>query len=363
MANLSIVKTCWSVTCRNSKFPHQCFHPTFNIISDQGSPPYGMSSPSSGADISSPVFAGLSPKSNSADRSPWTAENSSSRHDAGGYPHSRSASHDFNSGFMPDHMSYSTPSSGIDSAYSRPRTTGLHSLLPPGPYLPIHDGASDSSTSSTSQHLPAHTSSSEWHPSYSVSPMPNSAYSLEVPYHASSPQMFPPFSNEGLGISIGYDSSIYSSHNPNTTVRSLSPSMAVVQSSETLVTSPSAPPSGRVIDPPACSRQTAEALGLLTAADEMPVSLSRATCTAIPAYLDVYWDRVHSCHPIIHKPTFEDASEVAPEHKNMLLCAMAAVATQFLPAKQHRIHGHQLHAYAWDRCKMVSRRTRIRDFR
>ncbi|OLN86493.1 Zinc finger protein klf1-like protein 3 [Colletotrichum chlorophyti] len=55
------------------------------------------------------------------------------------------------------------------------------------------------------------------------------------------------------------------------------------------------------------------------------VSMPANICKAIPAYLDVYWEKVHHIFPIVHRRTFEAAGE----HIDVLRCAMAAVATQY----------------------------------
>jgi hypothetical protein len=73
-----------------------------------------------------------------------------------------------------------------------------------------------------------------------------------------------------------------------------------------------------------------------------------AVRAAIPGYLDVYWDKVHPVLPVVHRQSFEAAPEEA------LRCAMAAVATQYLPSKEDRTRGNQLHEYAWHEAKRVS---------
>lgn len=76
--------------------------------------------------------------------------------------------------------------------------------------------------------------------------------------------------------------------------------------------------------------------------------LSRAVRNAIPSYLKVYWERFHPSCPVVHRRTFE----MGPEE--VLRCAMAAMATQFLNGKEDRIRGSQLHEYAWQEAKRVS---------
>lgn len=178
-------------------------------------------------------------------------------------------------------------------------------------------------------------------------PIISGNYPLHFGYPASPTQVYPKIYGEGPAISLAeYDDGLYSSHMASTAVRGLSPQLAVGRSSETLVTTPSALPADRLINPLACNLQPETALGLLTAQDLVPVSPSREALSLIPAYLDVYWDRVHPMYPIIHRATFEDGSGVDAEHVQVLQCATAAVATQFLPHREHRINGSQLHAYA-----------------
>lgn len=73
-----------------------------------------------------------------------------------------------------------------------------------------------------------------------------------------------------------------------------------------------------------------------------------AVRAAIPGYLDVYWNKAHPILPVVHRQSFEAAPEEA------LRCAMAAVATQYLPNKEDRTRGNQLHEYAWHEAKRVT---------
>jgi len=77
--------------------------------------------------------------------------------------------------------------------------------------------------------------------------------------------------------------------------------------------------------------------------------LSKAVCAAIPRYIDVYWRRFHPLYPIVHRPMFE-----ATGNNDVLRCAMAAVATQYLDSKEDRLNGNLLHEYAWQEVKRVS---------
>lgn len=77
---------------------------------------------------------------------------------------------------------------------------------------------------------------------------------------------------------------------------------------------------------------------------------SGAILNAVPSYIEIYWKHMHRSLPIVHRPSFEVASEEA------LRCAMAAMATQHLNSKEDRIRGSQLHEYAWQEAKRVSHR-------
>jgi hypothetical protein len=69
---------------------------------------------------------------------------------------------------------------------------------------------------------------------------------------------------------------------------------------------------------------------------------------AIPRYLDVYWAQIDPVLPLVHRQSFEAAPE------DVLRCAMAAVATQYLNSREDRNRGNQLHEYAWQEVKRVS---------
>jgi hypothetical protein len=119
-----------------------------------------------------------------------------------------------------------------------------------------------------------------------------------------------------------------------------------------MVTAPAPLPGNRIVNPLAGSHEPTSRLGLL-AQDLMPVSLSREARSALPNYIDIFWDKVHPLYPIIHRSTVEDGKNGVPEHVDVLRCAMAALATQFLGHREHRINGSQLHAYAWHKSKTV----------
>ncbi|KAL3952961.1 hypothetical protein ACCO45_012904 [Purpureocillium lilacinum] len=181
------------------------------------------------------------------------------------------------------------------------------------------------------------------------------AYPAPFGYDSSPPAVYPSVYGDGAGVLLpGYDESLYNPQIPSNTVRnSLSPQLAVGPSSETLVTAPAALAPDRVISPMLCGRQPDTAFGFLMAGDLIHVPLSREARNEIPVYIDKYWEKVHPLYPIIHRPSFEDASGVDSQHHDILRCAMAAVATQFLEHKEHRINGSQLHAHALHECKRI----------
>lgn len=185
--------------------------------------------------------------------------------------------------------------------------------------------------------------------------MATGGYPLTYGYSSSIPQAYSSIYQDEPTVGIpGYEDhpALYGSHIPTPAMRSLSPQLVVGQSSGTLVTAPTPLPD-RVVNPLPCSLEPTSRLGML-AQDLMPVSLSREARSALPSYIDIFWDKVHPLYPIIHRSTVEDGTDVTPEHVDVLRCAMAAVATQFLGHREHRVNGSQLHAYAWHKSKTVS---------
>uniref|UniRef100_A0A8H7KF67 Xylanolytic transcriptional activator regulatory domain-containing protein n=1 Tax=Bionectria ochroleuca TaxID=29856 RepID=A0A8H7KF67_BIOOC len=91
--------------------------------------------------------------------------------------------------------------------------------------------------------------------------------------------------------------------------------------------------------------------GLFAAHVFAPVSLSREVQSAIPAYLDVYWDRTYPVYPYIHKASFDGLFDGEATPFELLKCAMAALATQFLDDRANRIAGSELHAFACQELK------------
>lgn len=89
-----------------------------------------------------------------------------------------------------------------------------------------------------------------------------------------------------------------------------------------------------------------DALSLAPFATSVPGGLSHEARSAIPVYLDVFWGKIHSIFPTIHQATFDDVAYAPAEHVEMLQCAMAATATQFLGDGRHRVNGHELYTYA-----------------
>lgn len=185
----------------------------------------------------------------------------------------------------------------------------------------------------------------------------HAVYPVSYPCNSTPPQVYQPvFDNMDLSIPAAYsDGTTFSTVDqvPTSTVRSVSPSLAVTQS-ETLVAIPTLPTSGRAFDLAGCSAGPSGENGLLSNEDLMPLSLPTAASEAIPRYLEVYWDKVHPKNPIIHRHTFQNVPKEETEHLQVLQCAMAALATQFIPNAEDRMKGAQLHAYAWQQSKVVS---------
>ncbi|RFU75467.1 hypothetical protein TARUN_6763 [Trichoderma arundinaceum] len=270
--------------------------------------------------------------------------------------------------------------SGYDG--SRPAEMGVLNAQVPelcmpetaSPSLPWTDSSGIPSTTSGSAYsTPASGSSrfqqpsarahnAEWNgqmPSYTTSPSPvitDGGYPMSFAYAATPPQVYSSVYGDGMGPQFpGYEhgAALYSPHQMlNSAVRSISPPQLIVgQSTETLVAAPSALPMDRMMYPRTCSREPVDALGLYTL---IPAALSHGIRSMVPTYIEVYWDKVHSMYPIIHKPTFENPTNMPEEHLEILQCAMAAIATQFLEHEEHRANGHQLHTYAMDKAKIYT---------
>jgi hypothetical protein len=84
--------------------------------------------------------------------------------------------------------------------------------------------------------------------------------------------------------------------------------------------------------------------GVVLSSQQLP----RQVLAAVPSYIEVYWQCFHKLYPIVHRSSFESAGE------DVLRCAMAAVATQYLDTKEDRLRGNQLHEHAWQELKRVS---------
>ncbi|KAF4458020.1 hypothetical protein F53441_174 [Fusarium austroafricanum] len=230
-------------------------------------------------------------------------------------------------------MSSSTPT----STFSTPPANARRSQFP----VPTTNGSWLNPTQAYSSNMPTNS-------------MDNDVYPGPYPYTTTPPQAYPSvFNDMELGLPGYSEGTPFSASNqiPTSTVRSISPSLAVAQS-ETLVAVPSLPASGGVFNLGGCSSGTPDG-SLLRTEDLMPLSLPPAAKETIPRYLETYWEKVHPRNPIIHKHTYEDVPEEEKEHVQVLQCAMAALATQFIPNADDRMKGAQLHAYAWQRSKVV----------
>ncbi|RDA95794.1 hypothetical protein CP533_5153 [Ophiocordyceps camponoti-saundersi (nom. inval.)] len=227
---------------------------------------------------------------------------------------------------------HSVDHSGPSSNYSTP---------PPSDVSQLDQPAARSSSSMWVDSLEPSAVSSRMLMDHSSYPLASLGYNSPPP-----PQPYST-SNYGDTASVAFpgfdDSSLYGTPVPDTTARSLSPQVVVGQCSETLVTAPAALPGDRMLRAVSCGLAPETTFGLLAAEGLMP-PLSGEAVRSMPTYLNLYWQKVHPMYPIIHRATFEEASG---QHTDVLRCAMAAVATQFLVHKEHRINGSQLHDYAW----------------
>ncbi|KAF4982627.1 hypothetical protein FZEAL_1793 [Fusarium zealandicum] len=220
----------------------------------------------------------------------------------------------------------------------------------------------------TRQHqFPIRTSSGDWvNPISTFQPtgdlpnsnMENGGYSIPFTYSNSPPQGYQSVFDDNMGLPLpGYaEASTFGSTGQiaSSTARSMSPPLAMAQS-ETLVAAPSMPLADQVFNLAGCGSQPPNGGSMLTnMAAPTTIPLSAAASEAVPAYLKVYWDKVHRNYPILHKHTFGKTPGTEAEHLEVLRYAMAAVATQFLSDKDDRMNGAQLHAYAWQKSKVFT---------
>ncbi|KAI5462680.1 fungal-specific transcription factor domain-containing protein [Mariannaea sp. PMI_226] len=269
-----------------------------------------------------------------------------------------------------------TTTASFSTTFAEPRTVPeLSALFIPELSQPWQDNSTMPSSASESTYstpsdntqrhrLPARTSSGEWPtqmPLYQTSNEPhspvldNATYQVPFTYAGSPPQLSQLAFGDTIGLQLpGYlEDSLFNPEQIQATVRSMPPQLAVGQSSETLVTLPSTIPTPD--DYPngtGCDRP--QGLGILAHRNFDPVPLSRAARDAIPSYLEVYWQKVHPLYPIVHRATFDSVTEDTAEVYDLLRCAMAAVAAQYIPDKTHRMRGAELHNYAWHKSKVFT---------
>lgn len=167
-------------------------------------------------------------------------------------------------------------------------------------------------------------------------------------------------SKQSLGAAFpipGYDNESMMTGKPllaNTAVRALPMPFGPGRSTDVLMAAP-ALFQDRMISPQLSASPPAVGFIDQFAMQGMPIlALSQGVRDAIPVYLEVYWNKVHPMYPIIHRHTFEKALEAMSDSTDVLQCAMAAVATQFLGHEDHRINGSQLHFHAACKLKVVS---------
>ncbi|KAI1876288.1 uncharacterized protein JN550_001784 [Neoarthrinium moseri] len=199
------------------------------------------------------------------------------------------------------------------------------------------------------------TSASEYHVGSFVPSYPPSSQDLEVmtsaaPYF-SNPWSSPPYSTAMMDpvLSIYQEDSTILDHTypPFSSVRSPTPPIITssVQSAESLVTLAPFPDAQAVAGR---YKDQAALLGTLSGAAFLTaVTLPRPVRNAVPDFLEVYWRRFDTLFPLVHRRTFEAAPN------EVLRCAMAAVATQFLDGKEDRLKGNQLHEWAWQEVRRI----------
>lgn len=305
------------------------------------------------------------------DRVQWSTRDNTSFSGNGSMVPSRSSNETGNYGMFERSMT------SMGSTYSTPETAAAPTYILTASISDWRDNSGMSSSTSTSgstystpsniesNQLPVNQDNSEW--ATQVTPFtmaPRSMHSPLMGYGASytlpsSSQIVSTSAYDGsTGLTLpGYNVEgpvIAPDYYSHTTVGSLIQTLAMGQSSEILVTAPSVISAGPLAKALPCGRQTGKSVDLLRAPVSNLASLSESARRAIPAYVSVYWDKVYSLFPIVHRSTLETALETASGHIELLHCAMAATATQFLKDKEHRINGNELHAYAWHKSKEVS---------
>ncbi|KAG6193478.1 hypothetical protein E4U27_007234 [Claviceps purpurea] len=160
----------------------------------------------------------------------------------------------------------------------------------------------------------------------------------------SPPSHLPMYSEEPCVGYTGYGTSptLYDAYISTPELRASPLEYVSNQSSDTMVTAPAPLSVDRVAPNKA---DTSSGYDVLSR-DIWSAPLNREAESALPTYVDIYWDKMHPLYPIIHRATIEDGTNESPEQLHALRCAMGAVATQNLIHRDHRINGSQLHAFA-----------------
>jgi len=202
--------------------------------------------------------------------------------------------------------------------------------------------------------VPATSAGYDLYNAYTAAPLVASLAGSVFPFSPDDSSMPGPFSDGSGGLDQLHQHGISSS-----IVRSPSPPPPTplgggAHSSETLV-SQAAPLHAhatheRLMNSISCMVRQKEG-ALLSASAMIPgaIPLSRTIRHAVPLYLEVYWERFHSLYPILHRATFDATAD----ENDILVCAMAAVATQFFPDKEARINGIKLHEHALEGARLV----------
>ncbi|KAM3511393.1 hypothetical protein MY11210_004943 [Beauveria gryllotalpidicola] len=305
----------------------------------------------------------LPPPRISASPQQYYAQSPQSRYSADSTPPSQEASppsdahHVFN---PPESAGHKTPEAGHDFYMSdgdQSNSTGIASSATGSTYSTPSDSSNDRSKSAGS-------SNSDWKfaaAKFTVSPdvyfnagrSLTSSHAFDLTNFSTGFSM--PKQSTGVRSPLsGYEEESILIARPllaNTAMRSLTMPIGVGRSTDVLMAAPATVFQDRMILPQHSVLASGIAFMDHSATQGIPsLALSQSVRDAVPVYLEVYWNKVHPMYPIIHRYTFEKALESASDAADVLQCAMAAVATQFLGHEDHRMNGSELHFHAT--CKL-----------
>ncbi len=279
----------------------------------------------------------------------------------GASPPSDAAQHVAN---VPETVDHKTPEAGHDFYLSdgdQSNSPGIQSSTTESSY-------STPSDSSNNQSRRARSSSSDWN-----SATAHSTASPDVQFTtgrgASTSNEFG-FTASSIGFSAhrrsirasypipGYDEESIITGKPlfaNTAIRTLSMPLGTGRSADVLLAAPPTMFQESMLSPQFSVNPSAMGFHDHFTTQGMSIlPLSKRVREAVPVYLEVYWNKVHPMYPIIHRSTFEKTLENMSDATDILQCAMAAVATQFLGHEDHGVNGSQLQFHAACKLEVVS---------